>query len=384
MPDSPDQTIEIQASADLSPVSPSPVHGAPPVVVSALQDRADTIEAMTAAMSDAIDAAVEMVDAAAAGPQETADNMGHMPDGVDNLDLYDQGRQPSHAQDQEEENHNPGPDQNAPSVPAVADAEAHQPISQTAQSMPVSAPEFLPASPSVDAESSVPFTEPEPATEVSIPEPTLSDAPAEANPEPSPTEQPSTAPESAEAAQSTVEPSPDTQQLVTEIAAQTSSASAESGAAPPKMETPSATGISVAPAATSSLPPRPPLPESTAQFYDRTEEMAQAHAPASVPPMMMVPGQGQLPSYGAPGVSPVGGLSNPAVGAPLPVTSINPQDAASAPYSADAPKSDSGSDGWAQFMGDERKYMTEAKWDRFPEGSRIFIGMSCVSCLGCH
>ena len=26
-------------------------------------------------------------------------------------------------------------------------------------------------------------------------------------------------------------------------------------------------------------------------------------------------------------------------------------------------------------MADERQYMSEAKWDRFPEGSRIFIGM---------
>lgn len=29
---------------------------------------------------------------------------------------------------------------------------------------------------------------------------------------------------------------------------------------------------------------------------------------------------------------------------------------------------------WDQFMADERQYMSEAKWDRFPEGSRIFIG----------
>jgi hypothetical protein len=29
---------------------------------------------------------------------------------------------------------------------------------------------------------------------------------------------------------------------------------------------------------------------------------------------------------------------------------------------------------WDQFIADERQYMSEAKWDRFPEGSRIFIG----------
>ncbi|KAI1742388.1 hypothetical protein F4680DRAFT_445950 [Xylaria scruposa] len=29
---------------------------------------------------------------------------------------------------------------------------------------------------------------------------------------------------------------------------------------------------------------------------------------------------------------------------------------------------------WEAFLQDERKYVSEAKWDRFPEGSRIFIG----------
>jgi hypothetical protein len=29
---------------------------------------------------------------------------------------------------------------------------------------------------------------------------------------------------------------------------------------------------------------------------------------------------------------------------------------------------------WESFQADEKRYMTEAKWERFPDGSRIFIG----------
>lgn len=31
-----------------------------------------------------------------------------------------------------------------------------------------------------------------------------------------------------------------------------------------------------------------------------------------------------------------------------------------------------------EFLADERRHMAEAKWERFPEGSRIFIGMHCA------
>ena len=45
----PDPEAELQATANLSPVSPSPVHTASPLVVPALQDTVDTIDAMVAA-----------------------------------------------------------------------------------------------------------------------------------------------------------------------------------------------------------------------------------------------------------------------------------------------------------------------------------------------
>jgi broad specificity phosphatase PhoE len=37
---------------------------------------------------------------------------------------------------------------------------------------------------------------------------------------------------------------------------------------------------------------------------------------------------------------------------------------------------------WEQFQADEKRYTSEAKWERFPEGSRIFIGESPMILLG--
>jgi hypothetical protein len=36
---------------------------------------------------------------------------------------------------------------------------------------------------------------------------------------------------------------------------------------------------------------------------------------------------------------------------------------------------------WDQFQADEKRYTSEAKWERFPEGSRIFIGESATAML---
>lgn len=38
---------------------------------------------------------------------------------------------------------------------------------------------------------------------------------------------------------------------------------------------------------------------------------------------------------------------------------------------------------WEQFQADEKRYTSEAKWERFPEGSRIFIGESAVTVASC-
>jgi hypothetical protein len=33
------------------------------------------------------------------------------------------------------------------------------------------------------------------------------------------------------------------------------------------------------------------------------------------------------------------------------------------------------------FMNEERRYVNEARWDQFPQGSRLFVGMFCAPCL---
>ena len=53
------------------------------------------------------------------------------------------------------------------------------------------------------------------------------------------------------------------------------------------------------------------------------------------------------------------------------------------PVSADAPSGNYQASSlkqlWDQFQADEKRYTSEAKWERFPEGSRIFIGEFFVS-----
>ncbi|ETS02367.1 hypothetical protein M419DRAFT_78203 [Trichoderma reesei RUT C-30] len=97
----------------------------------------------------------------------------------------------------------------------------------------------------------------------------------------------------------------------------------------PSTTTANTTTIPTALPSSSSLPPRPPLPQAAPPSY------ASSHHPP-------------------------GANSNVSGGAGAPSTFTH----ADADYQRQ----------WDQFMADERQYMSEAKWDRFPEGSRIFIG----------
>ncbi|KAG6026980.1 hypothetical protein E4U41_001089 [Claviceps citrina] len=120
----------------------------------------------------------------------------------------------------------------------------------------------------------------------------------------------------------------------------------------------------------SSLPPRPPQPYSVSPSYAAQHHPLGANSNASAPH----PSSGQYHAGSAPGTSTDSVTSFP----PPPASGMNVL-----PYSAAQPaagySSDQGHDvdyqrQWDQFMADERQYMSEAKWDRFPDGSRIFIG----------
>ncbi|KAL7898125.1 hypothetical protein HDV64DRAFT_269241 [Trichoderma sp. TUCIM 5745] len=132
----------------------------------------------------------------------------------------------------------------------------------------------------------------------------------------------------------------------------------------------------------SSLPPRPPQPQVAPQSYASQHHPAGTNSNVSgsvgVPP---APGQSSsFPIAGAPGTSTeaLGTLPPPPATAMNPsaaAASINPSYASNPPgYPVDRAHDADYQHQWDQFMADERQYMSEAKWDRFPEGSRIFIG----------
>lgn len=147
-------------------------------------------------------------------------------------------------------------------------------------------------------------------------------------------------------------------------------------------------GVGSSPALSSaaSLPLKPPVSNESFQSY-----ASQHHPPgvnASIPASVASPPTpGQPSTYvvaGAP-IAPsdtFAALATPSdLNAPTSITSMH---APSYPSQPDPYASEQGQQAeyqrqWDQFLVDERQYMSEAKWDRFPEGSRIFIGTRSTS-----
>ncbi|KAH7156821.1 hypothetical protein EDB81DRAFT_646824 [Dactylonectria macrodidyma] len=141
--------------------------------------------------------------------------------------------------------------------------------------------------------------------------------------------------------------------------------------------------------ASASLPPRPPLPQAASPSY--TSQHHPSGSSSSIPATVAVPPTpGQPSTYvvaGAPATSPdvLGNLPPVAasgLNAPVAITSITapPYPSQSSPaFATDKPQDADYQRQWDQFMADERQYMSEAKWDRFPDGSRLFIGTRSAS-----
>ena len=114
------------------------------------------------------------------------------------------------------------------------------------------------------------------------------------------------------------------------------------------------------------------MPLPTPQSYG-----AQQPAHSSTPSVTAVPSASAQPlphATGPPGSSTDGPASLPAPPAGgVNTPSLHAQAALGHP--GDGRQEGDYQRQWDQFMADERQYMSEAKWDRFPEGSRIFIGM---------
>ncbi|KAI8627262.1 hypothetical protein F5Y19DRAFT_183569 [Xylariaceae sp. FL1651] len=131
------------------------------------------------------------------------------------------------------------------------------------------------------------------------------------------------------------------------------------------------------------LPPKPPVPQQMSTLsYPRREEYASypsvasqisnvpsplSNAPTSSTYAVATPGT--FDSYAsAINIPPVNPESNLAI-PNLPSDSTYAAMTVNQPHSFDQQKKR-----WDTFQQEERKYVSEAKWDRFPDGSRIFIG----------
>lgn len=354
-----EQEPEIHATAaDLSPVSPSPVHAAAPLVVPALQNTVDTIKAMVAAVADAPDSAVESV----ANPTNEA----AQDDFVDD-DSFDD----AYGEDTE------GIDRQLP-VPAEANDQDpsddyakmfDSPVGSDQEEEDQGASVDVSAAPTSTDSHAQPSPAQNDATSFSALEPAVRDYSTQ-NPHDTSVAQP--------AAQTPAGHDANVPALEATSAADALPANAQNGAQPPSQDESSSiinahlaeSHVSANPAAldadsvsnttpgnaspatlasTSSLPPRPPIPQAAVHSY------SQPSVPGSLPPPQT--------NAGAPGAADS-------------AHSFQDNSAPHAKHPASAPTGprDDYQHLWDQFMADERQYMSEAKWDRFPEGSRLFIG----------
>ncbi|EQL02740.1 Nucleotide-binding, alpha-beta plait [Ophiocordyceps sinensis CO18] len=390
----PEPEAALQATANLSPVSPSPLHTAAPRVVPALQDTVDTIDAMVAAVASSNG----IVEGAILGPAMMGDAASaHGNDDVVDDDSFDG------AYDDEDTTYAPTepapelqldpPDSNddyAKTFDSPIDPEERgeqgfqqQQLVSSSSSMPPKSNDVSLPSDHLNTNRASDAAPEHVAHDASTAQPVApAAAPSGALPEPTgPTmepSQPSAGPQqqAGSSPEPPTEPSPDPEQ---------SSSSATAKAEQP-VDAASLTSPTFLPLS-SSLPPRPPLPQPGSQSY-----ISQQHAAGSNPSPAVSGAGAVLPASGpasrfvagvAPGTSteavsslphpPAAGLNGiPAAAAPLNAPPQTPQ--AAPGYSQDGKPDANYQRQWDQFMTDERQYMSDAKWDRFPDGSRLFIG----------
>lgn len=130
------------------------------------------------------------------------------------------------------------------------------------------------------------------------------------------------------------------------------------------------------------LPPKPPGPGPTSTQPYPAAEFPSPIPGASQSSSMPVPLSNGLALGDYTGAVP-GMVNSHASGTVIPALNsvsnhhaipISQSDSTYGTLSVDQPLVDTQKKRWEAFLQDERKYVSEAKWDRFPEGSRIFIG----------
>lgn len=181
----------------------------------------------------------------------------------------------------------------------------------------------------------------------------------------------------------------DIQKLVDSITARAAETSATSVENPPSLPAPHDPSLptqgpaplssSLPLAPSSSLPAKPivarqtgPRPEDFHPFPSRGHNNSQSIA--SQPGQVISAGNGIPRAAAYVGGAPAASSLPPHPHYPAFNTSQGSPAVAQFPPGPDGLHGAALQQAWEQFQADEKRYMTEAKWERFPENSRIFIG----------
>ncbi|KAI1469144.1 uncharacterized protein F4812DRAFT_320364 [Daldinia caldariorum] len=389
------------ATADLTPVSPAPLHPSSPVVVPSLQDQADTLCTMSLS-SGALDPSISV---AAVGRAEATDQNTLPASASQNYDnssetatsrrdsLADEidgtGKQPGGAELLNERYaHRPSPSQQndiehqqedmsnmiESSISSVTSDSLTNGSEVGASSYDLSSPS---RAQSVHQSVHQSATNPSPSGAQEPQKPQDQAVINLSTKDPDVPQPPSAAPAEEDRPSNAANDRLDIQNLVDKIIGNASVGDASQTAAPQ-----SSANIPAPPQAV-SLPPRPPMPQLPAQPYVHPDDSlnyqsglsyhnANTLSSLSPPPgaySARAPGTA-LESHNNLPPSPASAL-NALSSYLFPVSQFNHPSAVSTGPPSQASDQHQR---WESFLQEERRYVSEAKWDRFPEGSRLFIG----------
>lgn len=390
---------ELMASANLEPISPKPINLSSPsaTAVPALQDQVDTLYTMT--LSPSADDPVSSTPLACQPPAAATDNQAvgnvdatpaavmaqssSLPGMVDNVETEQLQTQPNVAaaelDDYAKDFDSPAaeavdePQENEPHTdkyvvaPNEASSSGADPAAQThTDDTPRAASVQPPLAEPLASSANMPVMQGE--EEAQAGRSTNAGQPCAPDTE-------TAAPDTSKAGDAI-----DIQAMLDNITAQAAASEANETAETAVAQ--DATSATLPAPSQSSLPPKPPASQQPTTASLRAEEArrfqsggSNAHAQAAYSTLPSAVGASY--SYGAPGAMP------DAPGAYPSSSAMSSAAAAAMPGAQFQPAHASGMNSTGQgfgpqtyetFLQEERKYVSEAKWDRFPDGSRLFIG----------
>ncbi|ETS73753.1 hypothetical protein PFICI_14699 [Pestalotiopsis fici W106-1] len=358
---------ELVATADLTPQSPKPINLSSPASVPALQDQADTLSTMALSPSedlvtvDVTSIASQSINGIGAEQTHTESDANTSSENVDltTVDTTSHEVSAQESGEQEDDEDQYAKDFDSPVPDAIETSQDGQAVStngvvanQDTFSSEISAnmPSIEQAAPSTSA----PVAEPNGInTQASTATSALTGPGI-----PTSLEEP-TGPRIADG------DGIDIQALVDTITARnTSAVPNDQPEATPSVVNPDVASSEVP----QSLPPKPPVSQQPPALDVLPQELHKFQ------PMSNGTTQNMVSAHGL-------SYTHPPNGAPVPLGYVAPAvfppgvpGQQAGPYDAGGTLSHNQSQRYDEFLKEERKYVSEAKWDRFPEGSRLFIG----------